>query len=61
MIQEESKNKAKIVGQGYSQEEGTNLYEIYAIVVRLEANMMFLTYACNLEIILFQTYVESCF
>ncbi|GJV84251.1 ribonuclease H-like domain-containing protein [Tanacetum coccineum] len=41
------KNKAGLVAQGYTQEEGTDYDEVFAPVARIEAIRLFLTYASN--------------
>ena len=40
------RSKARLVAQGYSQEEGIDFDEIYAPVARLEAIRMLLAFAC---------------
>ena len=40
------RNKARLVAQGYSQEERIDYKETYALVARLEAIRMLLAFAC---------------
>ena len=42
------RNKARLVGQGYNQEEGIDFEETFAPVARLEAIRLLLAYACSL-------------
>ncbi|GJX44060.1 retrovirus-related pol polyprotein from transposon TNT 1-94, partial [Tanacetum coccineum] len=41
------RNKARLVAQGYAQEEGINFKESFALVARLEAVRIFVTYAAH--------------
>ncbi|KAK2356903.1 putative mitochondrial protein [Trifolium repens] len=43
------RNKARLVAQGYNQEEGIDYEETYAPVARLEAIRLLLAYACNMN------------
>jgi len=54
-------NKARLVAQGYSQQEGIHYTETFASVVRLEAIRLLQSYAVNHGIILYQTDVKSAF
>ncbi|GJX80468.1 retrovirus-related pol polyprotein from transposon TNT 1-94 [Tanacetum coccineum] len=56
-----SRNKARLVAQGYNQQEGIDYDEIYAPVVRLESIRILLAYACALDFKLFQMDVKSAF
>ncbi|GJS09427.1 retrovirus-related pol polyprotein from transposon TNT 1-94 [Tanacetum coccineum] len=56
-----SKNKARIVAQGYNQQEGIDYDETYALVARLESIRILLAYACALDFKLFQMDVKSAF
>ena len=47
------RNKARLVGQGYNQEEGIDYEETYAPVARLEAIRMLLAFACHKKFKLF--------
>ncbi|GMJ08431.1 cysteine-rich RLK (RECEPTOR-like protein kinase) 8 [Hibiscus trionum] len=55
------RNKARLVAQGYTQEEGIDFDETYAPVARMEAIRMFLAYACYHDFNLFQMDVKSAF
>ena len=55
------RNKARLVGQGYSQHEGINYTEIFAPFERLEAIRLLPSYAINHGIILYQMDVKSTF
>nr|GFB37677.1 copia protein [Tanacetum cinerariifolium] len=52
-------NKARLVAQGYNQQEGINYDETYASVARLESIRISLAYACALDFKLFQIDVKS--
>nr|GEV93718.1 retrovirus-related Pol polyprotein from transposon TNT 1-94 [Tanacetum cinerariifolium] len=56
-----SRNKARLVAQGYNQKEGIDYDETYAVVDRLESIMILLAYACTLYFKLFQMDVKSAF
>ena len=55
------RNKACLVSQGYTQEEGIDYDETFAPVARLEAIRMLLAYACFMGFKLFQMDVKSAF
>ena len=55
------RNKAKLVAQGYSQQEDVHYTETFAPVARLEAIRLLLSYAVNHNIILYQMDVKSAF
>ncbi|GMI76671.1 hypothetical protein HRI_001336400 [Hibiscus trionum] len=55
------RNKARLVAQGYTQEEGIDFDETYAPVARMEAIRMLLAYACYHNFKLFQMDVKSTF
>ncbi|GJR19257.1 retrovirus-related pol polyprotein from transposon TNT 1-94 [Tanacetum coccineum] len=55
------RNKARLVAQGYNQQEGINYDETYAPVARLESIRILLAYACTLDFKLFQMDVKSVF
>jgi len=55
------RNKARLVAQGYSQQEGIDYTETFAPVARLEAIKLLLSYAVNHGIILYQMDVKSAF
>nr|GEU49362.1 copia protein [Tanacetum cinerariifolium] len=56
-----SRNKARLVTQGYNQQEGIDYDETYALVARLESIRILLAYDCVLDFILFQMDVKSAF
>ncbi|GJY33520.1 retrovirus-related pol polyprotein from transposon TNT 1-94, partial [Tanacetum coccineum] len=56
-----SRNKARLVAQGYNQQEGIGYDETYAPVARLESIRILLAYACALDFKLFQMDVKSAF
>ncbi|GJQ92240.1 retrovirus-related pol polyprotein from transposon TNT 1-94 [Tanacetum coccineum] len=56
-----SRNKAKLVAQGYNQQEGIDYDETYALIARLESIRILLAYACALEFKLFQIDIKSAF
>ncbi|GJW06894.1 retrovirus-related pol polyprotein from transposon TNT 1-94 [Tanacetum coccineum] len=56
-----SRNKARLVAQGYNQQEGIDYDETYAPVARLESIRILLAYACALDFKLFQMDVKSAF
>ncbi|KAK8681104.1 hypothetical protein V6N13_053511 [Hibiscus sabdariffa] len=55
------RNKARLVAQGYAQEEGIDFDQTYAPVARMEAIRMLLAFACHHEFKLFQMDVKSAF
>ncbi|GJT80325.1 retrovirus-related pol polyprotein from transposon TNT 1-94, partial [Tanacetum coccineum] len=56
-----SRNKARLVAQGYNQQEGIDYDETYTPVARLESIRILLAYACALDFKLFQMDVKSAF
>nr|GEV10779.1 copia protein [Tanacetum cinerariifolium] len=54
-----SRNKARLVAQGYNQQEGIDYDETYAPVARLEPIRILLAYACAPDFKLFQMDVKS--
>ncbi|GKC99167.1 retrovirus-related pol polyprotein from transposon TNT 1-94 [Tanacetum coccineum] len=56
-----SRNKARLVAQGYNQQEKIDYDETYASVARLESIRILLAYACALYFKLFQMDVKSTF
>ncbi|GJW86362.1 retrovirus-related pol polyprotein from transposon TNT 1-94 [Tanacetum coccineum] len=54
-----SQNKARLVAQGYNQQEGIDYDETYAPVARLESIRILLAYAYALDFKLFQMDVKS--
>ena len=55
------RNKARLVAQGFNQEEGIDYEETFAHVARLEAIRMLLAFACFKDFILYQMDVKSVF
>ncbi|KAK2456670.1 cysteine-rich RECEPTOR kinase [Trifolium repens] len=55
------RNKARLVAQGYSQQEGIDFTETFAPVARLESIRLLLSYAVNNGITLYQMDVKSAF
>nr|GEV43908.1 retrovirus-related Pol polyprotein from transposon TNT 1-94 [Tanacetum cinerariifolium] len=56
-----TKNKARLVAQGYSQEEKINYDETFAPVARIGAIKIFLIFATYMNFIVFQMDVKSAF
>ncbi|GKD28112.1 retrovirus-related pol polyprotein from transposon TNT 1-94 [Tanacetum coccineum] len=56
-----SRNKARLVAQGYNQQEGIDFDETFAPVARLESIRILLAYACAHDFKLFQMDVKSAF
>ncbi|GJX88740.1 putative ribonuclease H-like domain-containing protein [Tanacetum coccineum] len=55
------RNKARLVAQGYTQEEGTDYDEVFAPVAKIEAIRLFLSYASFIGFIVYQMDVKSAF
>ncbi|GJR15947.1 putative ribonuclease H-like domain-containing protein [Tanacetum coccineum] len=55
------RNKARLVAQGYTQEEGINYDEVFAPVARIEAIRLFLAYASFKDFMVYQMDVKSAF
>ncbi|GJS36760.1 retrovirus-related pol polyprotein from transposon TNT 1-94 [Tanacetum coccineum] len=56
-----TRNKDRLVAQGYNQQEGIDYDETYAPVARLESIRILLAYACALDFKLYQMDVKSAF
>nr|GEV16822.1 alpha/beta hydrolases superfamily protein [Tanacetum cinerariifolium] len=56
-----SRNKIRLVAQGYNQQEGIGYDKTYALVARLESTRILLAYTCALYFKLFQMDVKSAF
>ncbi len=56
-----TRNKARLVAQGYSQIEGIDFEETFAPVARLESIRILFAIACHFKIKLFQMDVKSAF
>ncbi|GJX31430.1 putative ribonuclease H-like domain-containing protein, partial [Tanacetum coccineum] len=55
------RNKARLVAQRYTQEEGINYDEVFAPVVRIEAIRLFLAYASFKDFVVYKMDVKSAF
>nr|GEY91156.1 putative ribonuclease H-like domain-containing protein [Tanacetum cinerariifolium] len=55
------RNKARLVAQGYTQEEGIDCDEVFAPVARIEAIRLFLAYASFKDFVAYQMDVKSAF
>ncbi|GJS83085.1 copia protein [Tanacetum coccineum] len=55
------KNKARLVAQGYTQEEGIDYDEVFSPVARIEAIRLFLAYASFKDFVMYQMDVKSAF
>ncbi|KAL6320974.1 hypothetical protein AAG906_010783 [Vitis piasezkii] len=55
------RNKARLVAQGFNQEEGIDYEETFAPIARLEAIRMLLAFACFKDFVLYQMDVKSAF
>ncbi|XP_075103519.1 putative mitochondrial protein AtMg00820 [Nicotiana tabacum] len=56
-----TRNRARLVVQGYNQEEGIDYDETFAPVARMEAIRILIAFASYMEFILFQMDVKSAF
>ncbi|GKA85808.1 retrovirus-related pol polyprotein from transposon TNT 1-94 [Tanacetum coccineum] len=56
-----TKNKARLVAQGYNQEEGIDYDETFASVARMEAIMIFLAFSIYMNFKVYQMDVKSAF
>nr|GEV59182.1 hypothetical protein [Tanacetum cinerariifolium] len=55
------RNKARLVAQGYTQEEGIDYDEVFAPVAKIEAIRLFLAYASFKNFVVYQIDVKSAF
>ncbi|GJW81982.1 putative ribonuclease H-like domain-containing protein [Tanacetum coccineum] len=55
------RNKARLVAQGYTQEEGIDYDEVFALVARIKAIRLFLAYASFKDFVVYQIDVKSAF
>ncbi|GKC53673.1 retrovirus-related pol polyprotein from transposon TNT 1-94 [Tanacetum coccineum] len=55
------RNKSRLVAKGYSQQEGIDFKESFALVARLEAVRMFVAYAAHKNFIIYQMDVKTTF
>ncbi len=56
-----TRNKARLVAQGYNQEEGIDFDETFAPIARLEAIRILCAYACFMNFKLYQMDVKVLF
>ncbi|GJT96776.1 retrovirus-related pol polyprotein from transposon TNT 1-94 [Tanacetum coccineum] len=56
-----TRNKARLVAQGYNQQEGIDYDKTYAPIARLESIRILLAYACALDFKLYQMDMKSAF
>nr|GFC49805.1 copia protein [Tanacetum cinerariifolium] len=55
------RNKARLVAQGHTQEEGIDYEDVFALVARIEAIRLFLAYASFMGFLVYQMDVKSVF
>nr|GFC79721.1 putative ribonuclease H-like domain-containing protein [Tanacetum cinerariifolium] len=55
------RNKARLIAQGHTQEEGVDYEEVFALVERIEAIRLFLAYASFVGFMVYQMDVKSAF
>ncbi|GJT08843.1 putative ribonuclease H-like domain-containing protein [Tanacetum coccineum] len=55
------RNKARLVAQGYTQDEGIDYDEVFALVAKIEAIRLFLAYASFKDFVVYQMDVKSVF
>ncbi|GJW60335.1 putative ribonuclease H-like domain-containing protein [Tanacetum coccineum] len=55
------RNKARLVAQGYTQEEGIDYDEVFVLVARIKAIRLFLAYASFKDFVVYQMDVKSAF
>nr|GEU83018.1 hypothetical protein [Tanacetum cinerariifolium] len=55
------RNKARLVAQGHTPEEGIDYDEVFALVARIEAGRLFLTYDSFMSFMVYQMDVKSAF
>ncbi|GKF18963.1 copia protein, partial [Tanacetum coccineum] len=55
------RNKARLVAQGHTQEEGIDYDEVFAPVARIKAIRLFLAYASYKDFVVYQMDVKSAF
>ncbi|GKE31047.1 putative ribonuclease H-like domain-containing protein, partial [Tanacetum coccineum] len=55
------RNKARLVAQGYTQEEGIDYDEVFALVTTIEAIRLFLAYASFKDFVVYQMDLKSAF
>ena len=55
------RNKARLVAQGYNQQEGIDYEKTFSLIARLEAKRMLLAFACYKNFTLYKINVKSSF
>nr|GEU86916.1 hypothetical protein [Tanacetum cinerariifolium] len=55
------RNKYRLVAKGYSQKEGVDFEESFALVARLEAVRLFIAYAAHKSFTVYQMYIKTSF
>nr|GFB01779.1 ribonuclease H-like domain-containing protein [Tanacetum cinerariifolium] len=55
------RNKARLVAQGHTQEEGIDYDDVFALIARIEAIRLFLAYASFKDFVVYQIDVKSAF
>ncbi|GKB61393.1 putative ribonuclease H-like domain-containing protein [Tanacetum coccineum] len=55
------RNRARLVAQGYTQEEGIDYDEVFSLVAKIEAIRLFLAYASYKDFMVYQMDVKSVF
>ncbi|GKG14357.1 copia protein, partial [Tanacetum coccineum] len=55
------KNKARLVAQGYTHEEGIDYDKVFSLVARIEAIRLFLAYASFKDFVVYQKDIKSAF
>nr|GEX85707.1 hypothetical protein [Tanacetum cinerariifolium] len=55
------KNKARLVAQGHTQEEGIDYEDVFSPVARIEAIRLFLAYASFMDFMVYQMNIKSAF
>nr|GFC99726.1 retrovirus-related Pol polyprotein from transposon TNT 1-94 [Tanacetum cinerariifolium] len=55
------RNKARLVAVGYSQQEGINYDETFALVARIKAIRLFLAYVAHKDFTVYQMDVKTLF
>nr|GEV88838.1 hypothetical protein [Tanacetum cinerariifolium] len=61
VVKDQVRNKARLVAQGHTQEEGIDYEEVFAPVARIEAIRLFLAYASFMGFMVYQMDVKSTF
>nr|GEU44961.1 putative ribonuclease H-like domain-containing protein [Tanacetum cinerariifolium] len=61
VIKDQVRNKARLVAQGHTQEEGIDYEEVFALVARIEAIKLFLAYASFMGFMVYQMDAKSTF